>query len=47
MVDFSLPKLSIAIKCDLIEYKIIDPSEIKMNVSVYQTREFNEENYLG
>ena len=47
MVDFSLPKLAIAVKFQMIQYKVLDKNELKMHVSVFKTRDFTEENYLG
>lgn len=47
MANLALPKLAIALKIEMIEYKILDLSDLKLNISVYKTREFNEENYLG
>jgi hypothetical protein len=31
----------------MIEYKVLDPSQLKLHISVYKTRTFDEENYLG
>ena len=47
MADLSLPKLSIAVKFEMFEFKLLDPSEFKMHVSVFKSRDFDEENYLG
>lgn len=47
MADLSLPKLGIAVKFEMYEYKVLEPSELKMHVSVYKTRVFDEDNYLG
>lgn len=47
MANLSLPKLAIALKIEMIEYKILLLSDLKLNISVFKTRDFNEENYLG
>lgn len=47
MADLTLKKLAIAIKFEMIEYKIMHPSDLKLNISVFKTRDFDEENYLG
>lgn len=47
MADLKLSKLAIALKFEMIEYKLVAADDLKMFVSVYKTREFDEENYLG
>jgi hypothetical protein len=47
MANLTLPKLAIALKIEMIEYKILEFSDLKLNISVYKTRDFDEENYLG
>ena len=47
MADLTKPKLAIAVKFEMIEYKIMDNSDVKIDLSVFETREFSEETYLG
>jgi hypothetical protein len=41
MANLSLPKLAIALKIEMIEYKILLLSDLKLNISVFKTRDFN------
>ena len=42
MADLSLPKLSVAVKFSLMAYKVLDPQELNLHITVYKTREFDE-----
>jgi len=47
LVDFSLEKLKIAKKFKMTAYKVEDLDDFKMLLTVYKTRTFDQENYLG
>ena len=47
MADLTLKKLAIASELKIIQYKIIDFQNFNLNVSVWSSRDMNEETYLG
>jgi hypothetical protein len=47
LVDLTQDKQAIAVQFELIEYKLQDREEFNLYLSLWKSRDFDEENYLG
>ena len=47
MIDMSKKKLDVGAEFKFMEYKILNMEETNLNVSIWSSREMNEDSYLG